>query len=32
MILEGKSYAKLGNHKNAISFFDKALKADPQNV
>jgi tetratricopeptide (TPR) repeat protein len=31
-ILEGISYAKLEKHKEAISFFDKALKQDPKNV
>ena len=32
MIQEGISYAKLGKHKNAISFFDQSLKQDPQNI
>ncbi|WP_394352633.1 tetratricopeptide repeat protein, partial [Candidatus Nitrosotalea sp. FS] len=31
-VLEGISYAKLEKHKDAISFFDKALKQDSTNV
>ena len=32
MISEGLSYAKLGKHKEAISFFDKVLKSHPDNI
>src|SRR3989442_432470 len=32
IISEGMSYAKLGKHKKAISFFDKVLKGEQYNA